>query len=100
MKKAPAPIIDQIIEEVKDHLDELFIDSYANYFCQKLISSSSSEQRFRILHYFSKNFVKVSCDEVGTHSIQRFVELINQDKEKKLIFETIQPEIVNLAFHI
>jgi Pumilio-family RNA binding repeat len=92
-------VIELIIEEIKDNLAELFIDNYANYFCQKLILSASSEQRFKILQYFAKDFVLVSCDDVGTHSMQRFVEIINREEEIEIIFKAIQGDIVNLAFH-
>lgn len=61
--------IELIIDEIKDNLGELFTDSYANYFCQKLIMNASSEQRFKILKYFAKDFIDVSCHEVGTHSM-------------------------------
>ena len=99
VKKAQISVIELIIDEIKDNLAELFIDNYANYFCQKLILNASSEQRFKILQYFAKDFVQVSCDDVGTHSMQRFVEIINREEEIEIIFKAIQGDIVNLAFH-
>lgn len=53
----------------------------------------------KILKYFSKDFVRVSCDDVGTHSMQRFVEMINRPEEKEVIFNSIKDDIVNLAHH-
>jgi hypothetical protein len=69
VKKAPMNIIEMIIDEISQEFWQLLTDSYGNYFCQKLILSASSEQRMKILKYFSKDFVRVSCDDVGTHSM-------------------------------
>lgn len=45
------------------------------------------------------NFVKVACDEVGTHPMQRFVEMINREDEREVIYNAIKSEVVYLAFH-
>ena len=99
VKKAPMNIIEMIIDEINQEFWQLLTDSYGNYFCQKLILSASSEQRMKILKYFSKDFVRVSCDDVGTHSMQRFVEMINRPEEKEVIFCSIKDDVVNLALH-
>jgi hypothetical protein len=41
----------------------------------------------------------VSCDEVGTHPMQRLVEMVNMDEEREVIFNAIKNDIVQLAFH-
>lgn len=43
--------------------------------------------------------MKVACDEVGTHPMQRFVEMINREDEREVIFNAIKSEVVHLAFH-
>lgn len=53
----------------------------------------------KILKYFSKDFITISCDDVGTHSMQRFVEMINRAEEKEVIFNSIKQDIVTLALH-
>jgi hypothetical protein len=53
----------------------------------------------KILRFFAKDFVRVSCDDVGTHSMQRFVEMINRPEEKEVIFNAIKDDIANLALH-
>ena len=88
-----------IIGEIREDFAQLFTDEFGNYFCQKLILSASSEQRLKILAYFAKDFVRVSCDKVGTHSMQRFVEIINRTEEKEIIFNAIKEEVVYMAFH-
>ena len=75
-----------IIEEIKGDFGKLMVDQYGNYFCQKLLHNVSSEQRLKILRALQKDFVHVSCDEVGTHPMQRLVEMINLDEEREVVF--------------
>lgn len=80
-------------------MGKLMIDQYGNYFCQKLLHNVSSEQRLKILRALQKDFVTVSCDEVGTHPMQRLIEMINLDEERECVFHAIKGDIVNMAFH-
>jgi hypothetical protein len=41
--------IDEVIYNLKNDFENLLTDVYGNYFCQKLIQISSSEQRVNIL---------------------------------------------------
>ena len=66
-----------IIEEIKEDFGDLMCSQYANYFCQKLLHTAPAEQRIKLLSSLAKNFMRVSCDEIGTHSMQRLVEMIN-----------------------
>jgi hypothetical protein len=43
--------LDKILEKLKFNFPELMVDTYGNYFCQKLIQSSSSDQRMFILRH-------------------------------------------------
>ena len=43
--------------------------------------------------------MNVSCSNVGTHPMQRFVEMIHGEEEKSLLFNIIKNDIVNLAHH-
>ena len=49
----------------------------------------SNEQRLTILKALAKDFVSVSCDDVGTHPMQRLVEMISADDEKDVVFIAI-----------
>ena len=41
----------------------------------------------------------MSCSAVGTHPMQRFVEMIHEEEEKKLLFNIIKDDIVYMAYH-
>lgn len=99
IKKTSVINLNKIIEIIKDDFGTLMTDSYANYFCQKLLHNLTSDQRLTILRALAKDFVLVSCDEVGTHPMQRLVEMVNMEEEREIIFSAIQNDIVHLAFH-
>jgi len=99
LKKAPINSINLIIETIKENFGRLMCDSYANYFCQSLVRSVGTEQRLKILKQMNDKFVAVACDSVGTHSMQRLVEIVCEDSEKIVIFNAICKDVERLAFH-
>lgn len=60
LAKASPDILEFIVVEVGDNLHELMVDSYGNYFCQKLLQSSSSKQRLYLLKKISPFLIKIS----------------------------------------
>jgi|LauGreDrversion4_2_1035121.scaffolds.fasta_scaffold185295_1 hypothetical protein len=99
LKKAPINCINLIIDRIKDDFGRLMSDSYGNYFCQTLVRSVGAEQRLKIMKSLSDKFVSVSCDSVGTHSMQRLVEIICEDAERIVIYNSISKDIERMAFH-
>jgi hypothetical protein len=49
--------LDIILENLKNNFKDLMIDTYGNYFCQKLIQCCSSEQRMFILENVPKIYL-------------------------------------------
>lgn len=43
--------------------------------------------------------ISLSCNDVGTHSMQRLFEIVTLKEEKEVIFEHIKDHIVDMAFH-
>jgi len=60
LAKASPDVIEYIVVEVGDSLQNLMVDSYGNYFCQKLLQSSSSKQRLYLLKKISPYIVSIS----------------------------------------
>lgn len=98
LAKASPDVIEFIVIEVGDHLHELMVDSYGNYFCQKLLQSSSSKQRLYLLKKISPYIVAISCDKRGTHSMQSLIQLINMEEEEKTLEKAINDYIIQLSF--
>jgi len=81
-------------------MEELMLDSYANYMFQTLAQSCSSEQRYYLLQKLAPSMIRVARDRKGTHSLQAIVSLINRDVEDKLIKQTLEGHVFELAFVI
>jgi hypothetical protein len=52
-----------------------------------------------LLKALSSKFVEVSCDDIGTHPMQRLVEMINMAEEREVIYQSIVNSVVQMAFH-
>ena len=77
--------IDIIIEKIKLHFEKLMSDLYGNYFCQKLYSISTIEQRILILDSIKDSFVSISKTKSGSHVAQSLIEQALSLEEKKKI---------------
>lgn len=91
--------INLIVDTLLNDFGKLMSDSYGNYFCQKHFKVISPDQRLSILNAISDNFVKISCDAMGTHSMQRLMEQVSEDEERMVIYNSIQHNVSHLAFH-
>ncbi|CDW87894.1 rna-binding [Stylonychia lemnae] len=98
LAKASPDFVGFAIEESLYHLHQLMADQYGNYFCQKLMQSSSSAQRLRILNVLRPHILEISCDKKGTHSMQCLIEMINMPDEEEELKQGIKTHIVELAF--
>eukprot|EP00347_Sterkiella_histriomuscorum_P003327 403364711 len=100
LEKAPPELVDFIISEVVSELHNLMSDLYGNYFCQKLMTSASSQQRLVILTELRPNLYKISCDKKGTHSMQCMIDMINMPEEQHEIQEGVVNHILDMAYDI
>ena len=89
-------IIDILIDKIKLSFEKLMCDIYGNYFCQKLYSLSSFEQRMTILENIKDTFVPISKTKAGSHAAQSIIEhaLCLEEKNKIMSF------IVNLELEM
>ena len=49
MTKAKVGMIDFLVNDIGADFPRIMVDNYGNYFCQRLLSSCSGEQRVQIL---------------------------------------------------
>ena len=90
--------IDIFIKEIQGKLDELMIDSYANYMFQTLAQSCSAEQRYFLLEKIAPNMIKIACHKKGTHALQAITQLISRETEEVLMEKTIKGHVLELSF--
>lgn len=99
LTKASPDILEFIVVEIGDHLQDLMVDSYGNYFCQKLLQSCSSKQRLYLLKKISPYIINISCDKRGTHSMQSMIQLINMQEEEQALEVALSEHIICLCFN-
>lgn len=73
------------------------VDNYANYFCQRLLSSCSPSQRIYFLTQISGKIVEISKDKKGTHTMQSILDVMTMDEEEKVIAECLKGHVYDLA---
>lgn len=54
-----------------------------------MLHNLTNEQRLTLLKALAVSFVLVSCDDVGTHPMQRLIEMVNMAEEREIIFGAI-----------
>ena len=89
--------IDQIVNIINIDIKDIFCDYYGNYFLQKFFYFCSLEQRLFIYQNIKSNFLKISNDICGNHSLQCLIQFQNSKEEKELIKECISNNLYNLS---
>jgi len=95
--KGQGQVVQFFLSEIQETLSDLMMDNYGNYFCQKLLSACTSEQRLIVLQIIQEQFINICCNKKGTHSIQQIIDLITQPQEEELIMSFLRGNIVELA---
>jgi hypothetical protein len=73
------------------------VDNYANYFCQRLLSSCSPPQRISFLTQIRGNIVPISMDKKGTHTIQSLLDVMTMDEEEEILANDIKGHVYEMA---
>ena len=95
----PHFIITNLIEKINIYFEKIMCDTYGNYFCQKLYTISSIEQRRMILNSMKDIFINVSENPAGAHVIQTIIEVCYTKEEKDIIMDYIKNYEMELALH-
>ena len=51
-----------------------------------------------ILERISGDFVKICCDKKGTHTVQKFIDLVNLEAEEKFFQRVLKGHVIELSF--
>ena len=90
--------IDKIVKIIIIDIKNIFCDYYGNYFLQKFFHFCSFQQRLLIYKYIKPNFLKISNNICGNHSLQCLILLKNSKEEEEIIKECINKNLYNLSF--
>ena len=99
LNRFPPFIITNLIEKINIYFEKIMCDIYGNYFCQKLYSICSIEQRRMILNSMKDIFINVSENPSGAHVVQSIIELADTKEEKDIIMDYIKDHEMGLSLH-
>uniref|UniRef100_A0A7N0TWY6 PUM-HD domain-containing protein n=1 Tax=Kalanchoe fedtschenkoi TaxID=63787 RepID=A0A7N0TWY6_KALFE len=86
--------IQLIFDEVVEHVVEIMINPFGNYFMQKLLDVCTEEQRTQILHVVTREpgeLVRVSVNDHGTRVIQKLIETATSREQILKIVSALEP---------
>ena len=98
LNKFPSDIKTLLILKIGKNLGKIMIDTYGNYFCQKMFQICSNKQRILILEYIQNEFIEISKSVSGTHVIQAILGLIDTEDEIKIVVNCIKNHELELAY--
>ncbi|KAJ7967537.1 Pumilio-like protein [Quillaja saponaria] len=92
--------VEIILSEVKDHLHELMMDQFGNYFIQRIFQESNAGQMTEFLTLVIRNEQKlkdVCVDTHGTRAIQKLLEHLQTRQHISLVISALEHIIVTLS---
>ncbi len=100
LDNTPSEIIHLIFLEIKNELDDLLFDIYANYFCLKIFYFLNEDDRIIFLKNISNNLDNLSINKISTYPIQCIIEKLNNEKEQEIIFNGIINNLMKLCIDV
>ncbi|MCQ2816214.1 MAG: hypothetical protein MJ252_03000 [archaeon] len=98
IKKSTCDCISILLEEIHSSLKIVMTNTYGNYFIQKIIKMSSTEQLKFILLNIKDDFVEIAKNFSGTHVLQALVNLINNLEDQQILLSYIKDHELELAY--
>ncbi|KAK4764419.1 hypothetical protein SAY87_013857 [Trapa incisa] len=91
--------VEMIFHEVLEHVDDLMIDPFGNYFIQKLFQVCDENQTMLILREITQrpgNLIRISCDMHGTRALQRIIGNLKTHEQFSILMTSLRPGMVTL----
>lgn len=85
-----------IFDEVKDHFQELMVDPFGNYLCQRLVENCSDEQRTVLVQNVVPAMTTIALNQHGTRALQRMIELVSTQEQTNMLIEGLRFDVVQL----
>ena len=97
--ETPEEMIHLIFDEIKEQIDTLLLDPYANYFCLKIFYFLNAADRIFFLQKISSNDI-LSTNKISTYPIQCIVEKLNTPQEQIIIIKALRDKVVKLSLNM
>lgn len=92
LKKSCPIILSKIFLEIQFEIPLLLVDSYANYFCQKLYTYLKIDEKLKFLLIIKNSLWQIAISPVGTYPMQTIVEQLTSYPEKEIIAQSVKNE--------
>jgi len=89
-------VVDTIFNEVYDHINELMIDPFGNYLCQKLLEHCTDEHRYKIVEKVASELVTISKNMHGTRAVQKMIECLSSPSQIEIVKRALGDSVVEL----
>jgi pumilio RNA-binding family len=83
-------------DEMRPHMAELMMDSFAHYAVEKLIRNCTVSQRIELLQALSLDIITVACHKQGSFSIQSLMDTLQSDEEIAALGHSLDKDMVRL----
>lgn len=88
--------VDIIFNEVYEHINELMIDPFGNYLCQKLLEHCTDQHRYRIVEKVAPDLVSISKNMHGTRAVQKMIECLSSPAQIDIVKRALGDHVVEL----
>lgn len=78
-------------------VEKIMKDSFANYILQKAAELASPNIRVLIFNDIEPHISNLGCDVFGSHCLQKFIQIMNNDTEKNVFIDLISKAAVTLS---
>lgn len=89
--------LDYLFSIIKNDFGSLMLNTFSNYFCQKLFPLVKQKQRLSIWKSIKTNIKELSCHKHSTYCVQLLIKISNGDDEQLKIISYIEKEFLELA---
>lgn len=85
-----------IFNETLEHMNELMVDSFGNYLCQRLFEYCSDSERTAILLKVAPELVRISFNTHGTRAVQKIIENLSTPEMVQIFEGATAQHVVSL----
>jgi len=86
-----------IYAEVCDDIDQLVMDPFGNYLCQKILDCCDDQKRLDIVSRVSDDLVTISLNVHGTRVVQKMIEVISSPEVVAMVIGVLSKHVVELT---
>jgi hypothetical protein len=87
----------RLFERISENFDELMVDPFGNYLCQKVIESADEAELEQIFHVIGLKILEIAFDCHGTRALQKLIELVKESGLIKIIVGQLNGHVIQLV---